>query len=85
MNNYNTFTAPDGTKWLVLSMEFGPRDDVLRWAGEVLDAHLDHRVIIVSHSLTNYASRHDPAGGPPMVRRPMSATASTATRSSRAW
>ncbi|NKC33460.1 LamG-like jellyroll fold domain-containing protein [Falsiroseomonas selenitidurans] len=64
VNNYNTFTAPDGTKWLVLSMEFGPRDDVLRWAGEVLDAHLDHRVIIVSHSLTDYASRHDPAGGP---------------------
>ncbi|WP_439595146.1 LamG-like jellyroll fold domain-containing protein [Falsiroseomonas sp.] len=64
VNNYNTFAGTDGTKWLVLSMEFGPRDDVIRWAKEVLDAHLDHRVIIVSHALTDYAGRHDPAGGP---------------------
>ncbi|ACL55526.1 glycerophosphodiester phosphodiesterase family protein [Methylobacterium nodulans] len=61
-NNYHTFTAPDGTKWLILSMEFGPRDDVIRWASEVLDKHLDHRVMIISHSLTDFASRHDAAG-----------------------
>lgn len=63
-NNYHTFTAPDGTKWLVLSMEFGPRDDVLRWASDVIDDHLDHRVIVASHSLTSYAGQHDPLGGP---------------------
>ncbi|WP_374367190.1 hypothetical protein [Dongia sp.] len=63
-NNYHTFTAPDGTKWLVLSLEFGPRDDVIRWAGDVLDAHLDHRVILASHSLTNFAGQHDPLGAP---------------------
>ncbi|WP_374653555.1 hypothetical protein [Dongia sp.] len=64
VNNYHTFTAPDGTKWLVLSLEFGPRDDVIRWAGDVIDAHLDHRVILASHSLTSYAGQHDPLGGP---------------------
>ncbi|MDQ8731495.1 metallophosphoesterase [Bradyrhizobium sp. LHD-71] len=63
-NSYSTFTAPDGTKWLVLSMEFGPRDDVIRWAGEVIEGHLDHRVIIASHALTDYAGRHDALGGP---------------------
>lgn len=63
-NNYHTFTAPDGTKWLVLSLEFGPRDDVLRWAGDVIDQHLDHRVILASHSLTNFAGQHDPLGAP---------------------
>ncbi len=63
-NNYHTFAAPDGTKWLVVSLEFGPRDDVIRWAGDVIGQHLDHQVILVSHSLTNWAVRHDPAGGP---------------------
>ncbi|MFC0218679.1 hypothetical protein ACFFJ7_09780, partial [Pseudochelatococcus lubricantis] len=48
-NSYHTFTAPDGTKWLNLSLEFGPRDDVLRWAAEVIEGHLDHRVIVTTH------------------------------------
>ncbi|WP_117194429.1 Ig-like domain-containing protein [Rhizobium terrae] len=48
-NNFATFTAPDGTKWLSLSLEFGPRDDVLRWAGEVIEDHLDYRVMITTH------------------------------------
>ena len=48
-NNYYTFTAPDGTKWLSLSLEFGPRDDVLRWAGEVIEGHLDYRVMLTTH------------------------------------
>ncbi|WP_108663201.1 cadherin-like domain-containing protein [Acuticoccus kandeliae] len=63
-NTYHTFDAPDGTEWLVLSLEFGAREDVLRWAGDVLEAHPDHRVIITSHSITNFASRHDPLGDP---------------------
>ncbi len=63
-NTYSTFTAPDGTKWLVLSMEFGPRDDILRWAGDVIEDHLDHRVIINSHSLTSFAGRQDPTEAP---------------------
>jgi 3',5'-cyclic AMP phosphodiesterase CpdA len=64
INNFHTFTAPDGTDWLVLSMEFGPRDDVIRWGREVLEAHQDHRAIVLSHSVNNWASRHDPAGLP---------------------
>ncbi|WP_157089868.1 family 16 glycoside hydrolase, partial [Bosea sp. WAO] len=63
-NNYHTFTAPDGTKWLVLSLEFGPRDDVLRWAGEVIEGHLNHRVILANHSYMNWAGRHDATGAP---------------------
>jgi len=63
-NSFHTFEAPDGTDWLVVSLEFGPRDDVLRWAADVIGAHLDHQVIIASHSLTNWPVRHDPAGLP---------------------
>jgi Ca2+-binding RTX toxin-like protein len=63
-NSYSTFTGEDGTNWLVLSMEFGMRDDVIRWASDVIEDHLDHRVIIVSHALTDYAGRHDSLGAP---------------------
>ncbi len=63
-NNYHTFTSPDGTDWLVLSVEFGPRDDVLRWASEVIEDHLDHRVIVVNHSYMTWAGRHDATGAP---------------------
>lgn len=62
-NTYHTFEAPDGTDWLVLSLEFGPRDDVLRWAGDVIENHLDHRVILASHTLTTFAGRSDPFAG----------------------
>lgn len=58
-NTYSTFTAPDGTKWLSLSLEFGPRDDVIRWAGDVIEAHPDYRVMLATHSLTSYAGRQD--------------------------
>ncbi len=63
-NSWSTFAGEDGTKWLVLSMEFGPRDDILRWAGDVIEDHLDHRVIVVSHSLTSFAGRQDPTAAP---------------------
>ena len=49
-NYFTTLTAPDGTKWLILNLEFGMPDDVLRWASEVVEGHLDHRVIINTHS-----------------------------------
>lgn len=37
-------------KWLVLSLEFGPRDKVLDWAGEIIKKHPDHLVVINTHS-----------------------------------
>ncbi len=63
-NHYTTFTAPDGTDWLVLSLEFGAPDDVLRWASEVVEAHLDHRVIIDTHSWNGGDKRVDPTTEP---------------------
>ncbi len=47
-NTYHTFTA-GGLGWLILSLEFGTRDNVLRWAGEVIESHPNHRVIINTH------------------------------------
>ncbi|ACA16189.1 metallophosphoesterase [Methylobacterium sp. 4-46] len=63
-NAWYTFEGADGTKWIALSLEFGPRDDVLRWAGEVLDAHPDYRAILTTHHYTNMGTRADNLSGP---------------------
>lgn len=62
-NNFKTFTAPDGTDWIVLSMEFGPRDDVMRWANDVLTEHSGHRAIVLTHHYTNMADIAGPNSG----------------------
>lgn len=48
-NTYHTFQA-GGLDWLILSLEFGARDGVLKWAGEVIEAHPEHKVIINTHA-----------------------------------
>ncbi|HEX6333448.1 MAG TPA: metallophosphoesterase [Flavisolibacter sp.] len=39
-----------GAKWMFLSLEFGPRDTVLQWAGDAIAAHRDRIVVINTHS-----------------------------------
>ena len=57
-NNYHIFSA-GGTDWLVLSLEFGPRDPVIDWANDVVINHPNHRVIVVTHSYMYHDdSRH---------------------------
>ncbi|MEL6476246.1 MAG: hypothetical protein AAFR17_02890, partial [Pseudomonadota bacterium] len=63
-NAYSTHTAPDGTKWLIFSLELGMPDDVLRWAGEVIEDHLDHRVIIDTHAWQGGDGRITPVTEP---------------------
>ena len=48
-NNYHLFEA-GGRKWLILCLEFGPRDDVLRWGNEVVAKHPDRSAILVTHA-----------------------------------
>ncbi len=52
-NSYSFFTA-GGMKFLVLSLEFGPRDEVLAWAGDIVDSHRECRVIVLTHCYMNY-------------------------------
>ena len=63
-NHFTTLTAPDGADWLILNLEFGMPDDVLRWASEVIEAHLDHRVIINTHSWNGGDGRVTPTTEP---------------------
>lgn len=39
-----------GQTYMVLVLEFGPRDAVVDWANEVVSAHSDAKVIILTHS-----------------------------------
>lgn len=39
-----------GRKWLFVALEFAPRNDVLRWAGDMVAKHTDHTAIIFTHA-----------------------------------
>lgn len=48
-NSYHLLSA-GGRDLLVLSLEFGPRRDVVRWANEVVAAHRDRAAILITHA-----------------------------------
>lgn len=39
-----------GDPWLILVIEFGPRDAVLTWANAILDANPNKRTIVITHA-----------------------------------
>ncbi len=47
-NHWQAFEV-QGHKYIVVALEFGPRDSVLAWANDVIAAHPDHQAIIVTH------------------------------------
>ncbi|MEM9082405.1 MAG: metallophosphoesterase [Planctomycetota bacterium] len=50
-NSFSLFEAA-GRKWIVVSLEWGPRDSVLDWANTVLAQHHDRLAIIITHAHT---------------------------------
>ena len=48
-NSWHTFSA-NGENWLVLALEWGPRDAVVQWADQVVSAHPDYNAILVTHA-----------------------------------
>jgi hypothetical protein len=52
-NSFHLFDAGD-RKFLVLALEFGPRKDVVRWAGEVAKKHADREAILITHAYIYY-------------------------------
>lgn len=48
-NSYHTLTVL-GRQLLVISLEFAPRVDVVRWANDVVAAHPDHEAILITHA-----------------------------------
>ena len=48
-NTYRAFEVC-GTKYLHICFDYGPSDDVLQWAGKLIEKYSDHRVIITTHT-----------------------------------
>jgi 3',5'-cyclic AMP phosphodiesterase CpdA len=58
-NSYHVFRA-GGRRWLILALEFGPRDDVIRWAEAVIARHPEYPVILITHAyLDSDGRRYD--------------------------
>lgn len=52
-NSYHLFSA-GGQDWLVLALEWGPRDEVVAWADQVVADHPDHLAMLVTHAYMYY-------------------------------
>ena len=50
IENYYLFLKVGGMKFLILALEFKPRDQTLAWANKVVSTHSDCRAIVVTHS-----------------------------------
>jgi hypothetical protein len=60
-----------GQRWLVLGVEFGPRDAVVDWAAGVLEDHADLPAILFTHAyLYSDGRRYDRAIQPPQPYHP---------------
>lgn len=58
-NTYSTFEG-GGLKWMVLTLELWPRDEVIDWAKRQVAAHPNYNVIVVTHS---YLEENDTISG----------------------
>ncbi|SDZ72735.1 3',5'-cyclic AMP phosphodiesterase CpdA [Porphyromonadaceae bacterium KH3R12] len=54
------FVSPHGRKFLVLVLEFAPRDEALEWAKGVIEKeqYTDHTVILLTHSYMDSNNNH---------------------------
>ncbi len=46
------------TKWLIINLDYNPADDVLEWAGDVIEEHSGHKVIITTHAYLDKDGEH---------------------------
>lgn len=48
-NSYRTIEV-NGTKYLIMTLDFAPNSQMLQWANDVIEAHPDHWVIATTHA-----------------------------------
>ena len=63
------FTSPHGKKYLVLVLEFAPRNEVIDWASKTIaqEKYKDHQVIVLTHSYLNSKNEHIVKEGYPLT------------------
>jgi hypothetical protein len=57
-NSFVTFKA-GGKSWLVVALQYAPNNAEIGWANEVIGKHLDHQVILVTHSYLTHTGRDE--------------------------
>jgi hypothetical protein len=59
-NAFFEFKSPKGKKYLVLTLEFAPRDTTIAWAKKVVvqEKYKDHTVIVLTHSYLDSRGKH---------------------------
>jgi len=63
-NSYHLFTA-GGRDWLVLALEWGPRDEVVEWANRILRKYPNRTAMAVTHAYMYFdETRYDYATRP---------------------
>lgn len=62
------FESPYGRKFLVLSLEFAPRDAIVDWAKGIIDKEVykNHTVVLLTHSFLNSRNEHIEKEGYPI-------------------
>lgn len=59
-NSYSVVEVSEAQRWLLIGLEFGPRDRVLQWARGVLESHPGLPTVIVTHAyLYSDGTRYD--------------------------
>lgn len=48
-NSYHLFSA-GGSDWIILALEYAPRDETVQWANDVLSKHPRRKAILVTHA-----------------------------------
>jgi hypothetical protein len=48
-NSYHLFSA-GGRDWIILALEWAPRDETIAWANEVLDKYPQRKAILITHA-----------------------------------
>ncbi len=51
-NTYHLFTA-GGVEWIVIALEWSPRDETVAWANDVIARHPARRGILITHAFVN--------------------------------
>lgn len=55
-NTYHLFSA-GGHDWIAMALEWGPRDEVVAWADQIMHEHDDRLGILITHAYLNHDDR----------------------------
>jgi len=64
-NVYHVFNV-GGVDYLIVALEFGPRDEVVAWANDIVAQYPNHRTIVLTHAYANTSGLlgHTSSGSP---------------------